>query len=78
MKILFLDQSGKPGGAELCLLDIAKAYRDRCLVCLFSDGAFRTMLEEEQIPVKVLATSINYLYTSLCGLHVSQTMVTFA
>lgn len=58
MKILFLDQSGKPGGAELCLLDIAKAYRDRCLVCLFSDGSFRTMLEEEQIPVKVLATSI--------------------
>jgi glycosyltransferase involved in cell wall biosynthesis len=58
MKILFLDQSGQPGGAELCLLDIAKAYRDRCLVCLFSDGSFRTMLEEERIPVKVLATSI--------------------
>jgi glycosyltransferase involved in cell wall biosynthesis len=59
MKILFLDQSGKPGGAELCLLDIARAYRDRCLVCLFADGSFRTMLEAEQIPVKVLATSIN-------------------
>ena len=59
MKILFLDQSGKPGGAELCLLDIARAYRDRCLVCLFADGSFRTMLEEEQIPVKVLATSID-------------------
>jgi glycosyltransferase involved in cell wall biosynthesis len=58
MKILFLDQSGKPGGAELCLLDIARKYRDRCLVCLFSDGAFRTMLEEEQIPVKVLVTPI--------------------
>lgn len=59
MKILFLDQSGKPGGAELCLLDIARAYRDRCLVCLLADGSFRTMLEEEQIPVKVLATSID-------------------
>ncbi len=59
MKILFLDQSGKPGGAELCLLDIARSYRDRCLVCLFADGSFRTMLEEEQIPVKVLATSID-------------------
>ena len=58
MKILFLDQSGKPGGAELCLLDIARAYGDCCLVCLFADGSFRTMLEEEQIPVKVLATSI--------------------
>jgi glycosyltransferase involved in cell wall biosynthesis len=55
MKILFLDQSGKPGGAELCLLDIAREYRDRCLVCLFAEGAFRNMLEAEQIPVKVLA-----------------------
>jgi glycosyltransferase involved in cell wall biosynthesis len=59
MKILFLDQSGKPGGAELCLLDIARAYRDRCLVCLLADGSFRTMLEKEQIPVKVLASSID-------------------
>jgi glycosyltransferase involved in cell wall biosynthesis len=58
MKILFLDQSGKPGGAELCLLDIARAYGDRCLVCLFSDGSFRTMLEAAKIPVKVLATAI--------------------
>jgi glycosyltransferase involved in cell wall biosynthesis len=58
MKILFLDQSGKPGGAELCLLDIARKYRDRCLVCLFSDGDFRTMLEANQIPVKVLATPL--------------------
>jgi glycosyltransferase involved in cell wall biosynthesis len=58
MKILFLDQSGKPGGAELCLLDIARKYRDRCLVCLFSDGDFRTMLETNQIPVKVLATPL--------------------
>ena len=58
MKILFLDQSGKPGGAELCLLDIAQAYRDRCLVCLFSDGSFRTMLERAQMPVKVLASAI--------------------
>jgi glycosyltransferase involved in cell wall biosynthesis len=54
MKILFLDQSAQPGGAELCLLDIAKPYRDRCLVGLFADGVFRTMLEEQKIPVKVL------------------------
>ena len=58
MKILFLDQSGKPGGAELCLLDIAKTYHG-CLVCLFADGSFRTMLEAEQIPVKVLATALD-------------------
>jgi glycosyltransferase involved in cell wall biosynthesis len=59
MKILFLDQSGKPGGAELCLLDVAKEYRDRCLVCLFAEGSFRKMLEAEQIPVKVLATPLS-------------------
>jgi len=40
VKILFLDQSGKPGGAELCLIDTAKPYRDNCLVGLFADGPF--------------------------------------
>jgi glycosyltransferase involved in cell wall biosynthesis len=54
MKILFLDQSGKPGGAELCLIDIAKPYCDRALVGLFADGDFRTLLEQNQIPVEVL------------------------
>lgn len=56
MKILFLDQSGKPGGAELCLIDIAKPYRDNCLVGLFADGTFKQLLEEQHIPVQVLAT----------------------
>lgn len=56
MKILFLDQSGKPGGAELCLIDIAKPYRDTCLVGLFADGPFRELLEQQQIPVEVLTT----------------------
>jgi glycosyltransferase involved in cell wall biosynthesis len=56
MKILFLDQSGKPGGAELCLIDIAKPYRDSCLVGLFADGAFKTLLEQNQIPVQILTT----------------------
>ncbi|KYC43870.1 glycosyl transferase family 1 [Scytonema hofmannii PCC 7110] len=56
MKILFLDQSGKPGGAELCLIDIAKPYKENCLVGLFADGSFRTLLEKNQIPVEVLTT----------------------
>ncbi|MBD2596700.1 glycosyltransferase family 4 protein [Nostoc spongiaeforme FACHB-130] len=56
MKILFLDQSGKPGGAELCLIDIAKPYRDRALVGLFADGDFKTLLQQNQIPVEVLTT----------------------
>ncbi|GAB4429473.1 MAG: glycosyltransferase family 1 protein [Cyanobacteria bacterium J069] len=54
MKILFLDQSGKPGGAELCLLDVAAPYRETCVVGLFADGPFRTLLEQRQIPVEVL------------------------
>jgi len=58
MKILFLDQSGKPGGAELCLLDIAHQYRDRCLVCLFSDGSFKSLLEQSNIPVHVFDTAL--------------------
>lgn len=56
MKILFLDQSGKPGGAELCLIDIAKPYRESCLVGLFADGPFRQLLEQSLIPVQVLTT----------------------
>lgn len=56
MKILFLDQSGNPGGAELCLIDIAKPYRDRCLVSLFVDGPFRHFLEQQHIPVQILGT----------------------
>ncbi|WP_427157936.1 glycosyltransferase [Aliinostoc sp. HNIBRCY26] len=54
MKILFLDQSGKPGGAELCLIDIAKPYRDCALVGLFADGNFRKLLVQNHIPVEVL------------------------
>ena len=54
MKILFLDQSGKPGGAELCLIDIAKPYRENCQVGLFADGSFKDLLEKNHIPVEVL------------------------
>jgi glycosyltransferase involved in cell wall biosynthesis len=56
MKILFLDQSGKPGGAELCLIDIAKPYGESALVGLFADGPFKDLLQQNHIPVEVLAT----------------------
>lgn len=60
MKILFLDQSGKLGGAELSLADVASFYRENCLVGLFADGAFRYLLEQQQIPVKIITNqSIN-------------------
>jgi len=56
MKILFLDQSGKLGGAELSLLDVVKPYRDRCLVGIFADGSFHQALQQQRIPVQVLTT----------------------
>lgn len=56
MKILFLDQSGKLGGAELSLLDVATHYRDSALVALFQDGPFREQLQTRQVPVKVITT----------------------
>jgi glycosyltransferase involved in cell wall biosynthesis len=56
MKILFLDQSGKLGGAELCLMDVATPWRDSCLVALFSDGPFKTLLDRQGIPAQVLTT----------------------
>ncbi|MBD2526527.1 glycosyltransferase family 4 protein [Nostoc sp. FACHB-133] len=56
MKIFFLDQSGKPGGAELCLIDIAKPYSHNALVGLFADGQFKDLLQQNHIPVEVLAT----------------------
>ena len=55
MKILFLDQSGNLGGAELNLLDLGKLYRASCLVGLFADGSFREALEENKIPVRILS-----------------------
>jgi glycosyltransferase involved in cell wall biosynthesis len=55
MRILFLDQSGKMGGAELSLLDLAKDHRDTSRVALFQDGPFRKALEAAQIPVTVLS-----------------------
>ncbi len=56
MQILFLDQSGNLGGAELCLLDLAKFYRDSCLVGLFVEGSFQKALENHQIAVNILST----------------------
>lgn len=52
--ILFVDQSGAPGGGQLSLLDIANHRRVACKVVLLSDGPFRVMLEEAAVPVMVL------------------------
>lgn len=55
MKILFLDQSGKLGGAELCLTDIAQPFSATSLVGVFTEGTFPEHLRQLNIPVKILA-----------------------
>jgi glycosyltransferase involved in cell wall biosynthesis len=62
MKILFLDQSGQLGGAELSLLDLASFHRETCLVGLFADGMFRQRLEARHIPVHVLAQQALHIH----------------
>lgn len=52
--ILFIDQSGQVGGAELCLADLAAGHPD-AQVLLFSDGPFVGHLRSRHIPVEVLA-----------------------
>ena len=52
MKILFLDQSGQLGGAKLSLTDVAKYFKDECLVCLFKNGPFIKKLTEEGYQLK--------------------------
>jgi glycosyltransferase involved in cell wall biosynthesis len=55
MRILFLNHSGKMGGAELSLLDLAKDHQQTGRVALFQDGPFRQALAAAQIPVTVLS-----------------------
>ncbi|MDV3347905.1 glycosyltransferase [Leptothoe sp. LEGE 181152] len=55
MKILFLDQSGKLGGAELCLADIAQQFSTTSLVGVFAEGIFPDYLRQYNIPVEILA-----------------------
>jgi len=53
--IVFLDQTGELGGAELSLLDIVKSRVDASRVILFSDGPFRQRLAAAGTPVTVIA-----------------------
>jgi glycosyltransferase involved in cell wall biosynthesis len=74
MNILFLDQSGHLGGAELSLADVAESHRDRCLVGLFADGPFRAHLEKRSIPNTVLVHNTIQIKRSSGWIHsLSQT-----
>ena len=56
-RVLFLDHAGVLGGAELAILDVARAFRTTSTVVLFADGPFRTLLAAEGIPVRVIEGS---------------------
>ncbi len=53
-QVLFLDQTGRLGGAELMLLDIAAARAADSEVILFQDGEFRTALENVGVKTTIL------------------------
>lgn len=53
-QVLFLDQTGRLGGAELMLLDIAAARATDSEVILFQDGEFRTALENVGVKTSVI------------------------
>jgi glycosyltransferase involved in cell wall biosynthesis len=53
-RVLFLDHVGALGGAELALIDVAKAYRETSTFLLFADGPFRDRLEAQGINVQVV------------------------
>ncbi len=56
-RVLFVDQSGELGGAELSLLDIAAHWGDRGKVLLFEAGPFVTRLRNRGIRVEVLSSN---------------------
>lgn len=51
--ILFLDQSGQLGGAELCLADLAEFSGHQSLVLLFQEGPFAGLLRARKVPVTI-------------------------
>jgi len=53
-RVLFLDQTGQLGGAELCLADVAASYAESSSVLLFQDGPFRSLLESKKVTVSIV------------------------
>ncbi len=51
--ILFVDQSGQVGGAELCLADLAEHRKDGRVV-LFADGPFAEVLRRRNVDVDIV------------------------
>jgi glycosyltransferase involved in cell wall biosynthesis len=58
-RILFVDQTGQVGGAELCLADLAAHLRDSATVLLLERGPFRRLLQERGVKVVILGEEDN-------------------
>jgi glycosyltransferase involved in cell wall biosynthesis/VanZ family protein len=56
-KVLFLDQTGQLGGAELMLLDIVSGRVAKSEVILFQDGEFRIALEKIGVKTHLVSLS---------------------
>ena len=52
-RILFVDQTGELGGAELCLADLAIQLRNRASVFLFQSGPFEELLKQSGVEVRL-------------------------
>lgn len=52
-RILFVDQTGELGGAELCLSDLAIHLRKRTSVFLFQGGPFEELLKQNGVDVRL-------------------------
>lgn len=66
-RILFVDQSGELGGAELFLLDVLSAGAFEGRVVLLRDGPFRLRLEEAGLEVVVLKQQLRSARSSGVG-----------
>lgn len=66
-KILFIDHTAVMGGAELCLVDLATAYKDRGKVLLFQDGFLRKHLENLGVEVSIARASKTMLNLRTSG-----------
>lgn len=66
-RVLFLDHAGVLGGAELYLLDVARAFRDTGRVLLFEGGPFEDRLRDAGLSVEVCAAPAAFLNVKKSG-----------
>ena len=58
-RVLFVDQTGQLGGAELCLYDLVRSRAGQDCVLLFEDGPFAELLSQANVDVEVCRAGEN-------------------